>query len=464
MIIVKLRTRIILLNCIAVLVASLLGELIIWVITAKNYEEEAILKGYQNYYEVVNEIKQEVDEETDFVNDDIYLNFMLKKMRDEFNICYMKKGGGSYNNTIEEVYNNTVFRYEELSQLDYSTYNSVYCSDLNLEGRRYIVFHTVLGDNIYIYRIEDITYVAEKMRDTAILMFVITVTVTAITLFVLSWILKREFVPLQELNRTAKSMAEGFYDQRVSVKRKDEIGQLGENYNKMAEAVESRTYKLEMSEKRKTLFMGNLTHELKTPMTAISGYAQTLLSTKINEQDREEALLYIYEECERLERLSKKMMKLLEIDQDAKLDFVEMPVRKIFEAAGKSCQAILKDKNISLECIESGQKFSMDIDLMTDVIINLIDNAVKASEPGQKIILRAYGNCIEVQDFGKGIPKEEQKNILEPFYMIDKSRSRKNGGAGLGLALVAIIAQKHNINIEIVSDTDQGCRFILQFV
>ncbi|MDE6231753.1 MAG: sensor histidine kinase, partial [Lachnospiraceae bacterium] len=104
------------------------------------------------------------------------------------------------------------------------------------------------------------------------------------------------------------------------------------------------------------------------------------------------------------------------------------------------------------------------IDLMTDVIINLIDNGVKASNKGGRIILRSYGNCIEVQDFGRGIPKEEQEKILEPFYMVDKSRSRKSGGAGLGLALAALIAKRHNILLKIDSEQGQGTRMILQFV
>ena len=119
---------------------------------------------------------------------------------------------------------------------------------------------------------------------------------------------------------------------------------------------------------------------------------------------------------------------------------------------------------MTLECIEQGEHFFMDLDLMTDVLINLIDNGVKASDYGGKIILRAYDDCIEVQDFGQGIPDEEQEKVMEPFYMVDKSRSRKSGGAGLGLALTAMIAKRHNISIRIDSKEGEGTRIILQFV
>ena len=292
----------------------------------------------------------------------------------------------------------------------------------------------------------------------------ITFGVAGLTTGILFIILRHILQPLQELNETTKRLAEGNYDQRVVVRRKDEIGQLEESFNKMAEAVEMSTRSLEASERQKTLFMGNLTHELKTPMTAISGYAQTLLSTKLSRENQEAALLYIYEECGRLERLSKKMMKLLELDQEDSLVFTDTPVNCLFEAAEKSCEVILKDKQMTLECMEHGEHFSMDLDLMTDVLINLIDNGVKASDCGGKIVLRAYDNIIEVQDFGQGIPAEEQEKIMEPFYMVDKSRSRKSGGAGLGLALTAMIAKQHNISIQIDSKEGNGNRIILQFV
>ena len=180
----------------------------------------------------------------------------------------------------------------------------------------------------------------------------------------------------------------------------------------MAEAVENSTQELAESERRKTLFMGNLTHELKTPMTAISGYAQTLLNVKLDREDEEEALHYIYEECGRLERLSKKMMKLLELNQDTSLNLTDIPVCRLFEAAERSCEAILKEKDVRLEILENGEHFLMDMDLMTDVMINLIDNSVKASEKGGRILLRAYDRCIEVQDFGRGIPEEEKEKCL----------------------------------------------------
>ncbi|MBE5934021.1 MAG: HAMP domain-containing histidine kinase, partial [Lachnospiraceae bacterium] len=230
------------------------------------------------------------------------------------------------------------------------------------------------------------------------------------------------------------------------------------------EAVEIRTKSLQESERKKTLFMGDLTHELKTPMTAISGYSQLLLTTKLSEEHKEEALLYIYEECGRLERLAKKMMKLLELDYEDALELEEISAEKLFDSVSRSCSQLLKNKNMTLECIQDGEVFMVDVDLMTDALINLVDNGIKASADGSKIVLKAEPNMISVIDYGKGIPKEEQDKILEPFYMIDKSRSRQSGGAGLGLALTATIINKHNCKLVIDSEVGKGTTMILQFV
>lgn len=460
----KLRTKIIWISCIAMLLASFTGAAIIWAMTAKSQENEALVQAYQNFYVLKNELEQNLEERPDPASEKVYLEYFFKMQKDDYNICYL-----THNNLIrteewDEIYNHTVFGPEELESLEYQEYRLTRYAELIREGKRYLVFCQEIREAVLLYRIEEITYVRDNLYRLAFGMLLITLCVTGAAMLVLSLVLKRMLQPLKELNDTAARMAENLYDQRVPIHRNDEIGQLGASFNKMAEAVEARTQSLEESEKKKTLFMGDLTHELKTPMTAISGYAQTLLAARLEPEDQEEALHYIYKECGRLERLSKKMMKLLELDQEEKLELKCIPAKRVFEAAARSCKINLQNKQMTLKCFEQGETFWMDEDLMTDVLINLIDNGIKASDPGAEVVLRAYKNCIEVQDFGCGIPEEEQGKILEPFYMIDKSRSRKSGGAGLGLALTAMIAKKHHIQLQIDSEVGRGTRMILQFV
>ncbi len=459
----KIRTRITFISCAAVIAASLLTDAVIWMLTKRSFWNEAFVKAYQNSYLIADDFSKALDSGGNVEDEEVFLNYYFKTQWDDYNIA-VRQVYTEGETQPKEIYNHTVFEVKELVELDYKPYDLLDYAYVRYEGKHYLVFKKELKDQICFYRFEDISYVWDKMEWLTVCMLMITLVVAAATLIVMAVILKRVLRPLQELNDTTKHMAAGQYDQRFQVKRQDEIGELQESFNRMAESVETRTKSLEESEAKKTLFMGNLTHELKTPMTAISGYAQTLLSVKLSEEQQEEALSYIYEECTRLERLSKKMMKLLELDRDSELEFSDTPVKVIFDAAAKSCGRTLRERQMKLEITEHGERFPMDADLMTDVVINLLDNAIWASGKGGRILLKAYGACIEVQDFGRGIPKDEQDKILEPFYMIDKSRSRRKGGAGLGLALTATIAKRHNVTLAIESEEGKGTRMILQFV
>lgn len=462
----KLRTRIISISLITVLISTLIINIVTISFMWKSTKNEAFLKAYKNSYAKIQDFEDKFENLYKSQADDRLIEYYFKIRRDELvvGIGFSDEESEDGDRRAYEIWNHTVFGIDKLRAFDYKEYEEgINYSYVNYANKKYIVFTKEISDmGIYIF--EDITYASDNIRKIIIVSAAITFFVITIAIFTLYKILNREFKPLSELSDMTKRIADNKYDQRVVVHNNDEIGQIAQNFNKMADAVEYRTKNLEESEKRKTLFMGNLTHELKTPMTSISGYAQTLLSVKLNEDDRAEALNYIYKECTRLERLSQKMMKLLELNHEDELEFKQVSSKDLFEAAAKSCSAILRNKNITLVYEEHGEKFMADFDLMTDVIINLIDNSVKASDAGGKIILRSYGKCIEVEDFGKGIPVEEQEKIMEPFYMVDKSRSRKSGGAGLGLALTELIIKKHNAVIKIDSHVGSGTKIILQFV
>lgn len=459
----KLITKIIVICSLAVLGASVTVSAIIWGMIFQSRLEEAYAQAQQDTLLVFTRLEKGINEARYSSADKVHLEYLLKKENDPYNLCFQE---GMRGETVE-IYNRTVFQREFFTSLEYTALENLGVlswAELDWEGRHYLIFAGTLSQDTEFYHLADITYVEEEMIRMAALLLLLTGAVLLCTMLFLYLVLKRVLRPLKDLSEGACQIAEGQYDQRITVTGRDEIGQLSENFNKMAAAVEYRTHRLEESEHKKTLFMGNLTHELKTPMTSISGYAQTLLHVKVSEEDRVEALKYIYQECGRLERLSQKMMRLLELDQETELPLAELPVKEVFSQAARSCQELLKRKGMTLVCQEHGESFWMDPDLMTDAVINLIDNAAKASEGGRQIILRAGADYIEVEDFGKGIPKEEQDKILEPFYMVDKSRSRKHGGAGLGLALTALIARIHHCRVEIESEEGKGTVIRLQFV
>ena len=460
----KIRTKIIGISSVAVLAATLLVSGIIWKILGKSQEEEAVMQAYQSCYFFMNDFEEALEKSG---TDAIGLEYFFKmseyadnERQENYNLCFR------LGKEVEEIYNPTIFTLKNLLRYSYETYQdngNISYTRIDRGEKTYLVFQREFQPQFLVFQITDITYVTEYKEQLAIILGVLSLGVVLLTVSILWASVRHMLLPLQKLNDSAKKIAEGVYDDRVDIKGKDEIGELGKSFNQMVQAVETKTQHLEESERRKTLFMGNLTHELKTPMTAISGYAQTLLTTKLELEEQEEALLYIYEQCGRLERLSKKMMRLLEVDGEEALHYTNVSAKQLFEDAKKSCKILLEKKSMVLECVSHDEMYRVDYDLMLDVLINLIDNGVKASEEGSRIRLIASEDSITVQDFGRGIPEEEKERILEPFYMIDKSRSRKCGGAGLGLSLAALIIKRHNMKMEIESEIGKGTSIHLQF-
>ena len=236
---------------------------------------------------------------------------------------------------------------------------------------------------------------------------------------------------------------------------------LGRDFNRMARAVEEHIRRVEDSEEKKTLFMGSLTHELKTPLTAISGYAQTLRRARLSEEDREAALGYICQESARLDRLSKKLLRLLELDRRTELDHSLLPAEELLAGAAEACRPAAQAKGVAIELAPCDDRVEGDRDLLTDALVNLVDNALKASPAGGVVRLYTREGAMVVEDQGEGIPEEELDRLTEPFYMVDKSRSRKSGGAGLGLALTAVILRRHGMSLRFETQTGAGTKAII---
>lgn len=340
---------------------------------------------------------------------------------------------------------------------------------LETQGKRYVITDIdektmlIVGDRLSVrgtdysfYRITDVTSVytdllALSHRFSRISLLVILCTAALITLLVRT-ILR----PIQRLKESTSLIAAGVYDRRIAVDEQDEVGSLAMDFNVMAQAVENRVEALKEEAERRTLFISALTHELKTPMTSIKGNAETLLMTKMNEEEREAALLQIDADCTRVERLSHKLMQLLVLKRS---DDIEPKPQSVAELLAMVCDAAkeqLKQRGLALRVENHMQQLKMDKDLLCELLLNLIDNAGKASPRGSVIALRARGNIISVSDSGHGIPPEELHRLTEPFYMVDKARSRKQGGMGLGLALAQEIARLHGAHLAFESEVGKG--------
>ena len=271
---------------------------------------------------------------------------------------------------------------------------------------------------------------------------------------------KRMTRPLDELYGASRRIARGDYSARAEVATQDEIGSVAESFNAMAAAVQKNVDALALSARQREEFMGAFTHELKTPMTAIIGYADTLRTLELDPEGRRRAAGYIFSEAKRVEALSGKLLALLGLAQKpAALAPVQMD--RVLRQLSVSLAPVLGPVKLDLRG-EKGLCALGDEDLLVDLLYNLVHNAQKAApKDGMVHVLctRAPGGVLLcVRDTGCGIPKEELCRVTEPFYMVDKSRARKEGGAGLGLALCRKIIEMHQGSWQFESEPGKGLR------
>lgn len=284
----------------------------------------------------------------------------------------------------------------------------------------------------------------------------VTVAVCIGAMLLISYFVSR---PVRTLTKATQLIEEGQYDVRADVKSLDEIGDLAISFNAMAESIEQKVSTLEGYAKQQKDFVANFSHELKTPMTSIIGYADMLRSAELDEEDAFMASNFIFSEGKRLEALSLKLMDLVVLDKD-EFELVRGYARRVLGHVMAVVTPMLEQHGLTLKTDIEQHQILYEKDLLLTLITNLIDNARKASEPGKTIELsgrKQEGRYrITVTDHGIGIPQEELKRITEAFFMVDKSRSRAQHGAGLGLAIGNKIAQLHGSELHFESQVGVG--------
>lgn len=328
------------------------------------------------------------------------------------------------------------------------------------EGQHILIMGKVLTtENTGKYQlllVQDISQIYDDLWNQAVIFLLLLAGVASFAVSIIFWVTRHLLKPLRDLQQTSAAIREGDLDRRVRIRSRDEVATVGTAFNDMADRIQEQVAELEeVSEQRRQL-LGSLTHELKTPMTSIIGYSETLLHVKINEEQQKKALEHINRECLRLERLSGKMMNLIGLYDNDSITLTEYPVQTLLDRVYDLEIHHIREKGMHLVISCSMDTLAMDVDLMESLLVNLIDNAIKASKEEDVIDVIATHDRISVRDRGKGIPQEEIPKITEAFYMVDKSRSKKGGGIGLGLALCQQIAWLHHMHLEIQSTLGQG--------
>lgn len=288
--------------------------------------------------------------------------------------------------------------------------------------------------------------------------YLIVVGVGILVSVTLSFALTRR---LRRLTGAVRQIAAGDLATRCQLRSRDEFGQLSRDFDAMADHLQQTVSRLETDMQRQESFMGAFAHELKTPMTSIIGYADLLRQGGLDDNTRMMAADYIFSEGQRLEKLSLKLLDLLLLKQDAP-EMKEVSLPQFLQEIEKALSPTLREKGIRFVVRSDRGRAVLEPDLAKSLLYNLVDNAAKAMDGGGLIGLKGSilpeGCQFQVVDNGRGMEQSELTRITEAFYRVDKSRSRKQGGAGLGLALCQKIVELHHGSIRFLSAPGTGTR------
>lgn len=345
-------------------------------------------------------------------------------------------------------------------------------SKLSVNQKGYVLKQTAEGTYIqairpavfwetscFIETVRDVTFVydAQQLQYQQLLKIMLGMLLFAgVFTLIVSKLLMRQVVSLTKVTQT---IAEGNLSQRVTVKSKDEFSVLSQNFNDMADDLEEKIHELQNEAEKRELFVGAFSHELKTPLTSIIGYSDMLRNKDMDQERIRLCANYIFSEGKRLETLSMRLLELIVL-KNQEIKYTPISLERFFREINFVLSPQLMQSGIVLQCNIEPAVVEMEAELMKTVFFNLIDNARKSMDKGGKVKISGtrYGNLytIIVEDNGKGMEEGELSKIKEAFYMVDKSRARKQGGAGLGLAICDEILKLHGFEILFESQVDVG--------
>ncbi|MBK5108223.1 MAG: HAMP domain-containing protein, partial [Anaerolineales bacterium] len=264
---------------------------------------------------------------------------------------------------------------------------------------------------------------------------------------------------LRELTTATQKVARGDLEQQVPVRSKDELGELAASFNQMSsDLAKSRDLRRQMT--------ADIAHELRTPLTVVLGHTEALSEGQLPPDP--ETFEIIYDETKRLNRLVEDLRTLSLSDAgELHLNQQRISPKELLEraAAARKQEAIVNQVQLQIEAGESLLEIFVDADRMKQVLVNLLDNALRYTPTGGEIKLAARsaeaGVEIMVKDTGPGIPQEDLDHLFERFYRGDKSRQREEGGSGLGLAIAKSLVEVQGGQIRVESKPGEGAAFII---
>lgn len=283
------------------------------------------------------------------------------------------------------------------------------------------------------------------------------VSILLITIALMQNISRKIVNPIKKITDATKKVASGDFTIELETKRNDEIGELTHNFNKMVKELNS----IECLQKD---FINNVSHEIKTPISSIQGFAKLLEADDLSKEERKEYAEIIKEESDRLLYLSTNILKLAKLEnQERIMNKTKFNIAEQIRRTISVLEPKWKEKNIKFNVSLKEQEFLGEKDLMYQVWMNIIENSIKFSKQDGQIDIKMKTNqdsiIAEIKDYGIGMEEEEAKKIFDRFYQIDKSHTKP--GAGLGMTIAKRIVELSGGKIEVKSKLNENTTFIV---
>ena len=364
---------------------------------------------------------------------------------------------------------NHIERPEVLAAQDFGEGSSTrYSNTLKIE---FIYFAKKVDQNYYGFKFIRLAQTLKSVKDLTgtyrefyylIIAFIVLVIIVA-------WFLLKNWLtdPIRELTQAADDISKGDLSRRININTGGiEIDELAANMNQMAMKLDEDFRRIKRMEKVRSEFLGNVTHELKTPISSISGYIETLLEGAI--KDENVNLGFLERSLENVQRLEELVTDLVEISRietgELKMNFEYFNIHDLLNDLFKDAHQRNSNKNLKIQLEVPDKKLFIygDKSRLDQVIANLLSNAMRYTDQGQiriKVMRRDNELIFSIRDTGIGISRKALSRIFERFYRTDKARDRRKGGTGLGLAISKHIIEAHGSHIYVDSLEGKGSTF-----
>ncbi|MCL2361847.1 MAG: HAMP domain-containing histidine kinase [Defluviitaleaceae bacterium] len=299
-------------------------------------------------------------------------------------------------------------------------------------------------------------------------LWVTSIIVSLVAAVLLYVILLKIFKPLEVVAVAAEKITEGQYGQQITVTGRNELAAVAVAFNRMSAQIEAQIQELEEENERKQQFVDNFAHEIRTPLTSIFGYAEYLQKASLREGELLESAEYIMSEANHMKNVANSLLELATL-RDYQPEKTQIFIPELFIEIKQSLEKTLEERGIELRIQALAPYIDGQPDLIKALLLNLCANAISSCEQGKGIVrlsasIEKDNIIISIDDNGCGIPSDKLSKVTEPFFRIDKARSRNNqGGAGLGLALCKQIAHVHEAKMTIASTQGIGTLVRLTF-